>query len=368
LKPSLLLDDLLGTDLARPPVASSPAASRPAPLLANVKQSFVTRRATLRDAAGLATDRPPRAGDLALARVERLGHHTRLQLAGGRRSQLHVGDRIVVCYGHRYAPDQYEAEVPCGLEPCALVTAGGVAGRVVSRHPRMKPATTIRPEGLLCDARGVVLNLRRYALPIAHPSLPSQVPVVAVLGTSMNAGKTTTAAALVRGLTGAGLRVSAVKATGTGSGNDVWSLEDAGAHLVLDFADMGYPSTFRVPPSELETLLDRLLASAARITPDVIVLEVADGLLHEETAGIVCSNRFRSAVTSILFCAGDGLGALAGTEWLEARGLPVVGVSGLVTASPLAREEARRATRLPLWTRDALADPEQALGLAGLRP
>jgi molybdopterin-guanine dinucleotide biosynthesis protein len=348
------------------PLATTAAARAENPLLAPLKQSFVTRRVATGDVAGLVADRAPRPGDLAIARVERLGHHTRLQLAAGRRAQLYAGDRLLVCYGNRYAPDQYEALIPDSLGECDLVTAGGVIARVLSRHPSLRSPTVLRPEGLLADARGVVINLRRYGLPVARLASARRVPVVAVLGTSMNAGKTTAAAALVHGLARSGLRVAAVKATGTGSGNDVWSLQDAGAAVVLDFTDLGYPSTYQVPAPELELLLDRLLACAAQDEPDAIVLEIADGLMHEETARLVCSQRFRDAVANVLFCAGDALGALAGTEWLESRGLPVAGVSGLVTAAPLARQEARRATGLPVWTREDLAEGELGLALAGL--
>ncbi len=337
----------------------------PAPALARIKQGFVARRAVLADCSGLVADRPPVAGDLAVARVVRLGHHTRLQLASGRRSLLYPEDRILVCYGNRYAPDQFEAAIPGNLGECHLVTAGGVAARVLSRHPRLKPATLIRPEGLLVDARGVVINLRRYGLSVARLATAKRKPVIGVLGTSMNSGKTTAVAALVRGLSRAGLRVAAVKATGTGSGNDLWAMEDAGADFTLDFADMGYPSTYQVPAVEIEVLLDRLLTCAGQSESDVIVVEIADGLMHEETAGLVCGPRFREAVDTVLFCAGDALGARAGLEWLESRGIPVAGISGLVTASRLARQETQRATALPVWSRDELADPELATSLLG---
>ena len=45
-------------------------------------------------------------------------------------------------------------------------------------------------------------------------------PVLIVAGTAMNAGKTTAAARLIKGLQRAGLRVGAAKVTGTGAGGD----------------------------------------------------------------------------------------------------------------------------------------------------
>jgi molybdopterin-guanine dinucleotide biosynthesis protein len=325
--------------------------------LMGLKASFVTRRADVGDAAALVRDRTPQAGDLLLARVDKLGQLTRLQLAGGRRAQLYPGDRLLLCYGNRYAPDQFEAEVPGNLDSCHLITAGGVAARMLTRHQQMKMPTVISPLGLLADAQGEVINLRRYGLPAVGSPGAGAKPTIGVLGTSMNAGKTTAVVDLIRGLVRSGRQVAAIKATGTGSGNDPWAMEDAGASLVLDFTDMGYPSTYRVPAAEIETLFCRLLAQAQQSSADVVVVEVADGLLHQETAELVGSRRFIDSVERVLFCAGDALGAVAGIQWLEQRGIDVFGIAGTLTASPLAVREARQATRLPVLTRAGLSDP-----------
>ena len=103
----------------------------------------------------------PRSGDLVLARVERLGYQTRLELPCGRKACLHVGDEIVVAYGDRYATDQFEAEVPPDLGPTFLVATGGVASRMLSRAKGIRPATNITPIGLVGDARGGVEAMLR---------------------------------------------------------------------------------------------------------------------------------------------------------------------------------------------------------------
>ncbi|TLY64511.1 MAG: hypothetical protein E6K47_17040, partial [Gammaproteobacteria bacterium] len=161
------------------------------------KSGYSVRRVDLSDVSDVVTDVRPKAGDLVLARVTRLGQHQHLEFVNGRRSRLWPGDEIVVAFGARYAPDQYEAVVPDDLSPCHLVAGGGIAGRVVSRHANIKPATDIEPLGLLLNAQGVI-NVRGAAL---GPSPPLRPPlVVAVVGSSMNAGKTTTAAHLIVGL------------------------------------------------------------------------------------------------------------------------------------------------------------------------
>lgn len=328
--------------------------------LREAKRSFVTRRAKLKGATLLppAVAPAPDAGDLLLARIELLGHHTRIELCDGRRGHMFVGDDVILCYGHRYAPDQYHVAVPADLGRCAMVTSGGLAGQLLSRHGRVRKPTQVRPLGLLADAMGRPLNLRDFALPYFPAPLHPATPVFAVLGSSMNAGKTTCAAHLIRGLSRAGLRVAAAKVTGTGSGADVWHMLDAGANPVLDFSDAGVASTYRLDADALHRVFDVLLGCMARSRPQAVVLEVADGLLQDETAAIVASDWFREAVHGVVFAAGDALAAQAGVAILQQRGLPVMAVGGVLSMSPLAMVEAGHATGLPVLPMSQLEDPE----------
>lgn len=300
----------------------------------------------------------PRSGDLVLAKVAQVGQHKRIESPVGRQSQLFPGDEIVVCYGHRYAPDQFEAEVPGDLSPCHLVAGGGVASWVLSQHASMTPATAIRPVGLLGDDNGQVVNLRDHALPpIFFRGM--RPPTIAVVGTSMNSGKTTAAAHLIRGLRTAGLRVGAAKVTGTGSGKDIWLMRDAGANPVFDFTAAGFPSTHRASPAEVEGVFALLTDHLAAAGAEAIVLEVADGLFQAETAALLETPLFAARVDGVLFAAGEAMAAASGVNWLRGRGLRVHGVTGVLSASPLAAQEAAATIDAPVLT---LAD----LGRAGI--
>ena len=321
------------------------------------KVAYTPRHVNLEAAVALLVgdDVEPKAGDLVLARIEKIGQHAALELTTGRRSTLFTGDEIVVCYGNRYAPDQFEAEVPHNLAACHLVAAGGIAAQALSWHVSMKPPTAIVPLGLLTDAKGQRINLSGAA--VAKPSKSLPLPfTLAVVGTSMNAGKTTTVANLIYGLTCAGLKVGAAKVTGTGSGKDTFFMGDAGASLALDFTDAGFPSTFRLTTAEVEGIFTTLTNYLAKTGVDVIILEVADGLYQEETAALLSSATFKKLVNSVIFAAGDAMGAMAGVEWLRRKGLPVVAISGLLTASPLAIIEAANATGMSIIDKNMLRD------------
>ena len=324
--------------------------------LARAKDSYATRRVP-RDL--LATvvdgDRAPRPGDLVLARVEQLGQHDGVERPSGRRATLFPGDEVVVAYGHRYAPDQFEAEVPDDLGPCDLVAAGGIAARVRSRHAAMRPATELAPIGLLADGEGRPVNLADWALPAA-PTPRHRAPVIVVVGTSMNAGKTTTVTGLIRGFAASGRRVGAAKVTGTAAGKDLWQMRDAGADPVLDFSDAGHASTYLLDPAGVWETVQTLTGHLGAAAVDAIVLEVADGLYQCETAALLSMPAFAGSIDAVLFAGGDAMGAAAGVAWLRQRGLPIRAVSGVVSASPLAAREAEAATGLPVLSKAQLQD------------
>jgi molybdopterin-guanine dinucleotide biosynthesis protein len=301
----------------------------------------------------LSGDLSPRSGDLVLATVHELGKHQRIETINGRRALMLPGDEIIVCYGNRYAPDQFEALIPDDLGLCNLVAGGGLASREINRHERMLPPTKIQPIGLIGDRDGKPLNSYDYRIETKEEKLPEKV--LLVVGTSMNAGKTYTAASLVRGLQQSGHRTAGIKATGTGSGGDLWKMKDLGAEVVMDFTDAGFSSTYKIPDEQIEQGLFTLLKSAKSRKCDYAVVEIADGLQHRETAALLNSKRLRSVSTGVVFAAYDSLGAKAGVEWLTELGYRVLAVSGKIAQSPLAMREAASAGR-PILTPFAIQE------------
>lgn len=307
----------------------------------------------------------PQAGDLVLARVDALGQHDGLQLPSGRRKQMFPGDEIVVCYGNRYASNQFEAVVPETLGPCHLVAGGGIAARAVSWHVRMtRGPTAITPLGLLGNDRGQRINLRDQALPPLSAVAAQMPTAIAVVGTGMDSGKTQTCAYLVRGLIAAGLHVGYAKVTGTGAGGDTWLLKDAGARPVLDFTDAGMATTYLASHEQVESALVTLMAHLAQAGVDAMVLEIADGVLQRETAALLRSQGFGRLVSAIVMASQDSMGASAGVQWLQAHAsTPVLALSGVISAAPLQVREATTALGLRVFDRQGLATPQNAMDI-----
>ena len=306
--------------------------------LLRAKRAFTTRRVPLaRMQTLIAADVRPATGQLVLASVEELGKHRRIERIDGRRAWMLPGDEILVCFGNRYAPDQFEAIVGDDLGMCDLVASGGIASRELNRHERMLPPTRIMPIGIIGDEHGNPLNI--FDFRIRFPERAPLNTVILVVGTAMNSGKTFTAASIIRGLKENGYRVAGIKATGTGSGGDVWKMKDMGADVVMDFTDGGFASTYKIPGADIESSVLGLIRQAGKRRCEYSVVEIADGLQHEETATLLRSENLRSMVSGVVFAAYDSLGARAGCHELRELGYPVLAISGLITRSPLSMRE-----------------------------
>lgn len=326
--------------------------------LATAKRAFITRNVDLSRATHCRQD-APQAGDLVLARVDRIRQHTRLEDPQGRRVWLYPGDRVVVVAAARYATAQYRAELPSGLGACQLVAAGGIAACVVDRSAQVKPATELFIEGVLADDEGLPLNLKQFqCLPPAPAVSSGAVPMVMVVGSDMDAGKTTTACAAIRGLSNAGYRVQGAKLTGTGAGPDYWRMRDAGAVDVADFVDAGFASTVGATPEQILEILSRVERRALQQHADVMVVEIADGVLQPETAALLATPGFVGCFDGVLVAADNASAATYVAQRMAMAGLPVLAISGALTRAPVACQEVSAATALPVFTPDQLQSAE----------
>ena len=334
--------------------------------LQSAKRAFVTRRVDSNDLQGLNTNQSPKSGDLVLARVTEIGHHTKIERIDGRKATLYEGDEIILAFGNRYAPDQFEATVPNNLDACHMVAAGGIAGLALGWHSRISVPTAIQPIGLITNKHDQVINVADYKLPSHQYGLvANSVPSVVVVGTSMNAGKTTTAAHLIHGLNAAGHTVGAMKITGTGAGGDLWLMKDSGAAHVLDFTDAGYPTSFNIGNEQAKQIYPVLAAELIRKGCTAIVIEVADGIYQQETNAILESPDFKQHFPNVLFTAREAMGALSGASWLVNQGYNVQGIGGRICASPLATREAANALGMTVYDLADLRDPTTACYILG---
>jgi hypothetical protein len=255
-----------------------------------------------------------------------------LELTTGRQARLVPGDLIVGALGARAALRGFCGRVPTSLKAgdvVHLLNLGGVIGISEGDHAGLGKPIELEVIGTpIRNGRG--LRLREHAIE-RTTVLPEKLPPVLVLvGTCMNSGKTTAAAVIMRYLRRRGKIVHAGKVTGVAAIKDMLLYSDSGSHRTLSFLDVGLPSTCY--HDDIPEVALTLLAELAEESPDCIVLEMGDGLLGEYGVDEVLADpRFAGRLHGAVLAANDVIGAVAAAERLKACGIPVLCVTGPAT-------------------------------------
>ncbi len=297
----------------------------------------------------------PAAGDVAIFEVITLGRHEAIQGEDKRITAIFENDFIMAAFADRYATSQFEGYVPTfPMELYDILGAGGAIGVVKSKNALLKDIepTKIRMIGYCCDDSGKVINTKWYQkqrIPFTG-ELPNNVKVILSVGSTMDSGKTTTAAHVARGLKYSGKKVAFIKFTGTCFTKDKDFVYDCGADVAIDFSDLGFPSTYMCQKEELLDLYQSLLARIADEKPDFIVMEIADGLMQRETNFLLRSREFMATIHSVVFSCGDSLSAFQGFDILQQWGITPALISGRFTMSPLLIEEVKNNCAVPVLT------------------
>jgi hypothetical protein len=199
--------------------------------------------------------------------------------------------------------------------------------------------------GLACDEEGRVLNIADVALPL-RDRLEQTAPLVLVAGTCMNSGKTYAATELIKQATRAGLKVAAAKLSGVAALRDTLNMADHGAIATASFLDCGLPSTVGV--GDLAPVAKSIIARLNESAPDLIVIELGDGILGGYSVDSVFDDEeLRAATAALVFCASDYVGAWGGIELFKKRGMNVDVIAGSVTDSQMGEDFIEREFNVP---------------------
>lgn len=251
-----------------------------------------------------------------------------IELPNGRNSKLVPGDVLVGVLGNRAALKGFSGDVPTQLaegDEIHLLNVGGVTG--VSQGVMVGLGDPIRLQVLgtpLLDGRPAQLSDFALGEPESRTTYP---PIIGVVGTCMNSGKSTAAAVLVRAFRQRGWRVHAGKATGVGAIRDPLSFLDNGAAVAMSFLDCGVPSTAK--RTDVPAIYHRLIGHLAAEDPDVIVMELGDGLLGAYGVDEILDAQPHFATCVV--AANDVVGGWAAVQALRERGIDVGVVTGPAT-------------------------------------
>ncbi len=275
-------------------------------------------------------------GDFVVGRV--LAPHRGIERWDGRMAAIAAGDLVVGALGSRAATleavgDWRSIGTDGRLE--SLSTAG-VFGKCTSLAGDLGPLTSLAYGGhVIVD--GEKATMVRWIADLPPRRLAT--PAVLIIGTSMEAGKTTAACSIIRHLLARDLRVGGAKLTGVGRFRDILQMRDAGADAVFDFVDAGLPSTI-CPADEMARALGHLFALVEEADVDVLVAEAGASPL-EPYNGEAAVEGVRDALRLTVLCASDPYAVLGVQAAFEVT--PDL-VSGRAAATDAGIELAERLT------------------------
>lgn len=281
-----------------------------------------------------------------------------IEMPSGRLAKVVRGNLVVGVLGSRQALHGYMGHLPEKVEVgdvLSLLNMGGVIGVCDAPNKDLGPPIQVEVLGGVIR-EGQPLNIADFGIARVDELSPEGPPLVLVLGTSMNSGKTYAAAEIIRNWSHSGVRVAAGKLTGVAALRDTLSMSDNGAIATASFLNCGLPST--VDHDDLAGVGRTVIHALEQHQPDVIVLELGDGIIGGyRTRDILTDPHIHRRTAARVFCAGDLVGAWGGVTYLETlKHRPEI-ISGPVTDNAVGTRYIERDMRIEAL--NARLDPLQ---------
>ncbi len=253
-----------------------------------------------------------RAGDVVVVRVlTDNATYNMLELPTGRLAKVNPGDVVAGVLGRRRALKGFVGDVPETVkagDELHLLNLGGVIGSCTGHHSSLNDAIKVKVIGLAANGGGSIRNIADVALPLRKTLGPS-APLIVVAGACMNSGKTYAATEIIQQAT----------------------------RNTASFLDCGLPST--VGAESLAPVAKAIIARLNESAPDLIVIELGDGILGGYSVESVFEDdELRDAMTALIFCASDYVGAWGGIELFRRRGITVDLIAGSVTDAKMGED------------------------------
>ncbi|MCK0145396.1 hypothetical protein MWU78_07070 [Arenibacter sp. F26102] len=242
-------------------------------------------------------------GDYVVCKILDPGSSTLLlELPNGRMRGIIGGEAIIGALGERYATLEATGtwrKVGEDLK-MSVLTGAGLLGKLTSKSAFMPNMMELLYIGH-AKRNGKKLNMQDFVKPFKN--IPFTTPVILFVGTSMSAGKTTSARIVTNLFKSAGYTVVGAKLTGAGRYKDILAIKDAGADAVIDFVDVGLPSSI-YPREAFRDKLQQLLSEIEHQKADVAVIEIGASPL-EPYNGDLAINALRKQIKCIILAASD---------------------------------------------------------------
>lgn len=257
-----------------------------------------------------------RIGDIVIAKLIK-PEIAEIELPDGRIGVCYKNQFIVGALGYRESTISYVGKIPKkgiiinfkNRRKLSLLSKSGLMGDLIFKSAYYQSPPKLESISLFRYMNDV-LNLKNFAISSLN-DLKNLAPLIIIVGSSSECGKSTIASHLIRGLVNQNFKVAAAKLTGAGSIRDKLKFIDSGAFPVYDFVDSGLVST---PDSSsilthVRFVLNKIMEESE---PDLIIIELAGSILVEANKAILSNKEIIKKLKGIIFVANDEIGAIGG--------------------------------------------------------
>ncbi len=242
-------------------------------------------------------------GDYVITLItEAGGSSAQLELPNGRMRGVIGGELVVGALGERFATLEATGSWRGVGEDgqMSILTGAGLMGACTSKSAFIHGMIEVSYLGHVVR-KGEKVRMADFVRPLPHQRF--NIPVVLFVGTSMSAGKTTSARIVTSIFKKSGYTIVGAKLTGAGRYKDILAIRDVGAYSVFDFVDVGLPSSI-CPAEEYTERLSILLTMMATSRADVAIIEIGASPM-EPYNGDIAINTIREQIKCTVLSASD---------------------------------------------------------------
>lgn len=297
-------------------------------------------------------------GDLILVEVLRSsGAYNDIENLQGRSEGLYKGDLFIGVLGNRASLRYLSGEISKdGIDlsddiDLRLLSNGGIVS-IADRSPAyLGDPMPLRSLGVLVHGTETVNTIARARDKAPSPAADGLPPLILVGASATDSGKTTFASNLIASLTRSGARVASTKLSGTGCLEDVLAHKDAGARWIIDFPDVGLPSTY-TSALNYEPAVRDIMNRLAAVEPDVIVAELGGDILWANVPTLFQMTDIMDAVQSLILIPSDPVAAVGARALLDDWGV----TAPVIWAIPPTRNPTTYRARMDAFVQGKLID------------
>ena len=229
-----------------------------------------------------------------------------LETTQGRLGKLVTGDIVPAVLGKRRALREYSGDIPSSLtvgDELYWLCESGLVGQIKGVNERWGAPMSVKALGALLN-NGKTVNIKDFAIPWKKDVI-GMAPIIAVLATCMDSGKTSLICKLADHFRHNGLKVAGAKLTGVAFMQDPFKMKDADIHTVMDFVDAGLPSTCGATDDAIAAACG-VITEINKTNPDLILAEFGDGIIGEyNVAAILTHPSVKKHIVMTIVAAND---------------------------------------------------------------